>query len=81
MKSIKDEILDVVSFLRERPLVVYSGEKDYYSCKIFLEGYFYGMEYTRQIKIFDDIRIWLSDQVNIKLNTSWTDYPKFFLES
>ena len=78
-QDIKNHILLTLSTLRERPRVIYCGQDDYYSCRQFIEGYFWGLEYAFNIDLSKKISDWFAQKYKIESTaTPYCMYPEYF---
>lgn len=78
-QEIKEHILMTLSTLRDRPKVILSGENNYYSCRIFIDGYFWGLKNDHQLDLANEISFWLAKKYDAgSAAAPYSLYPEYF---
>lgn len=74
MMEVKASIDILINILKEKPLMVFNGDTSYYSYKIYVEGFLFGLGSAYRINIMLDITLWFRKKLRRDMDVFWTDY-------
>ena len=77
-KKIKENILWIISRLRQKPRTIHCGEDDYLSCRTFIEGYLLGLSEMINFNFSVEITDWLAKKYKVTRSTPYVMFPEYF---
>lgn len=54
--------------------MVFNGDTSYYSYKLYIEGFLFGLSSAYSINLILNITLWFRRKINIEMDVFWTDY-------
>ncbi|RFM29239.1 hypothetical protein [Chitinophaga silvisoli] len=72
--DVQASIDGLINVLKERPLMVLNGDTSYYSYKLYIEGFLFGLSSAYNINLILNITLWFRRKIKIEMDVFWTDY-------
>jgi hypothetical protein len=63
-----------IKVLKEKPLMIFTGDTSYYSYKVYVEGVLFGLSSAYNINLILDITLWLRKKLKRDMDVFWTTY-------
>jgi len=79
--NIKESIEMLLDVLKDRPLMVFSGDASYYSYKVYVEGFLLGISTAFGLNIILDITLWYRKKINKDMDVYFTDYIPIYYKT
>lgn len=72
--NITESIERVLNVLENRPLMIFSGDRGYYSYKVYVEGFLFGISTALGLNIILNITLWYRERLDKDMDVYFTDY-------
>jgi len=72
--ELETSINNLIQVLKEKPLMIFTGDTSYYSYKVYIEGFLSGLSASYGVNLILDITLWMRRKLKSDMDVFWTSY-------
>lgn len=72
--TFQTSIEETIYMLEKRPFMLLIEDANYNSCRIFIEGYLWGLSAAFEVDLMWKITMWFRRQIGVDIDVHWTTF-------